>query len=123
MWGTNFPQWIGGDMEFRFEISSFERTAGDEKKAWMQMLEDCGPAGAAEGMKLIGARKSGKGVCLYFSEIWGKDGKRSFSAEGCRICLPDLLGRSGAFHENRITFDAAAYGVQCIYLERESGNE
>lgn len=24
MWGTNFPQWIGGDMEFRFEISCFQ---------------------------------------------------------------------------------------------------
>lgn len=40
-----------------------------------------------------------------------------------RICLQDLLGRSGAFREDRITFDAAAYGVQCIYLEKESGNE
>lgn len=119
MWGTNFPQWIGGDMEFRFEISCFERKAGDEKKTWMEMLEE---SECTEGMKLIGARKSGKGFCLYFSEIWGKGGERTFSAPGYRLRLQDLFGRLGTFHENRITFEAAAYGVQCIYLERELRN-
>ena len=85
----------------------------------MEMLEE---SESAEGMKLIGARKSGKGFCLYFSEIWGKGGERTFSAQGYRICLQDLFGRFGTFHENKITFDAAAYGVQCIYLERELRN-
>lgn len=126
MWGTNFPQWIGGDMEFRFEISCFDRKDADETKEWMKMLENCEksvPAaentGFPEGMKLIGTRKYGKGFCLYFAEIWGRNGERTFTAKGCRICLHDLMGRSGKLYHETISFDAAAYGVQCFYLERE----
>lgn len=131
MWGTNFPQWIGGNLEFRFEITFFDRKDTDGAKAWMEMLEtseNCGKTEGnvgnnenirfPEGMKLIGARKAGKGSCLYFSDVWGKNGRRFFSAKGYRICRQDLMGRPGSFYKDEITFDAASYGVECFYLEK-----
>lgn len=72
-----------------------------------------------EGMKLIGARKCGKGLCLYFSEIWGENSDRTLVAKGYRICLRDFMGRMGEFHKGEITFHGAAYGVQCFYMECE----
>lgn len=136
MWGTNFPQWIGGDLEFRFELACFDTKEAEGEKAWMEMLEGCecperterdvqnkGKIWFPEGMKLIGARKCGEGFCLYFSELWGRNGSRTLWAEGFRVCLQDFMGRRGQFCEDEISFEAVSYGVQCFYLERMQESE
>lgn len=130
MWGTNFPQWMGGNMAFRFEISSFKRNPAEEEKELMEMLQSCidnvivikdirkeDNICFPEGMKFLGARKFAQGICLYFSELWGKEETKTISAKGFWICPLNLRGQpEGKMKRDNIQISSVPYGMQAIYL-------
>ncbi|MCI3923741.1 glycosyl hydrolase-related protein [Paenibacillus sp. TRM 82003] len=93
-WGTNFPQWLGGDYRFRYRFVPFAGEAGQAAVA-QQALHRLAPLRggfAVDGVQLAGAPS----ICdwLYIPE--GMEVlclKQAEEGEGWILRLHDLLGR------------------------------
>lgn len=129
MWGTNFPQWLGGDMSFHFSLSGV-RT--EEEKGLMQLLGMTRDAvritendfrepmiRLPEGMKLIGVQTDQESILVQLADLSGETSERCFTVKGCLITPVDLYGRAeGETVQESCVFKAAAYGVQNFCLKR-----
>ena len=104
MWGTNFPQWTGGDFTFRFRLQGFapEQT---QKDIPAECLKHTGGVAVMdtslpetdlrfpEHMKLIGAEKLDENRrILTFLELKGKETREMIQAKGWEITECDLNG-------------------------------
>lgn len=129
MWGTNFPQWMGGSLRYSFVLEGLLR----EEEKELSVRLDRSPEGVRlmrrslgtlplklpEGMRLIGVDPEERGMLVQLAETAGVSSARTLTAAGCRITPVDLYGRvQGETEEDRYTFDAAAFGVQAFLLER-----
>lgn len=129
MWGTNFPQWTGGDMAFSFALSGMRR---DTEAELLQKL-DCvselvqvtenrfGKLDLAlpKQMRLIGVDPFEEGMQIQLADLSGIASQRSLTAKGCLITPVDLYGRAQAEpSRDSCEFEAAACGVQSFYLKK-----
>lgn len=129
MWGTNFPQWTGGNLHFSFSLSGMKRDGESGLAQRLNCTPDMvrvtknhfGKLGVAlpRQMRLIGADPAEKGMLLQLAELSGEASPRCLAVKGCRITPVDLYGRAqGESAEERYEFDAAAFGVQSFLIEK-----
>lgn len=127
MWGTNFPQWIGGDFCFQFILSGLQNqdellqlltTTQEAVCVTHNFISECGIR-LPEDMQLIGIDPVGDEIFVQLSDISGRSSDRSFQAEGCDITPVDLYGRTqGDTTADMCRFSAAAYGIQNFRLKK-----
>ena len=129
MWGTNFPQRMGGDLHYSFVLEGLSREeetelsdrlnrSPEEVRLTKKSLGSL-PMKLPAGMRLIGTDPTEKGMLLQLSETFGTSSARTLAAAGCRITPVDLYGRAqGESREEEYTFEAAAFGVQAFLLEK-----
>lgn len=147
MWGTNFPQWTGGDMSFQFGLSGIcageERelagllgltpdavriTGNDFKEPMIKLPEQMKLIGirpAVSGQSVTGGQSGAdvqtaeEGILVQLADLSGEAGERCLTAKGCLITPVDLYGRAQAeTAADSCVFEAAAYGVQNFCLKR-----
>ena len=140
MWGTNFPQWTGGDFTFRFRLQGFvpEQT---QKDIPAECLKHTGGVAVMdtplpetglrfpEHMKLIGAEKLDENRrILTFQELEGKKEREMIRAKGWEIAECDLNGTPmEAGYKNlcgeTCVFTSVAYGISSFLFVRKDGKE
>lgn len=132
MWGTNFPQWTGGDMSFHFSLSGVSRESEAELLQYLTWTPDTvsvtrnhlsqARVRLPENMRLIGVEPGENGICIQLADISGQSSDRSLTAEGCLITPVDLYGRpQKETAEGECVFRAAAWGVENFRLQRIEG--
>ncbi len=115
-WGTNFPQWTGGDFKFRFRLLAHK---GDWKQAeiWKHAFESVTPVctGFTGGT-------CHKGLPVRFEWIKEPDGMEIMTvkpAENNQGMIIRLREVSGGKHLVRLTFERPITGADfCDLLER-----
>lgn len=128
MWGTNFPQWIGGDFTFDFTLFGYE--AGDESAVYGRALS------LTRGARALAIAPAESGLALpdgvqvsqYLAQPDGSALLRLrdtalqsrtavLRAPGRRILPVDLRGTPcGEETENEISFDLPAFGIRSFIL-------
>jgi len=129
MWGTNFPQWIGGDFEYRFILFGYE---ADQESNIMeraaQLVEGvelthhqlekefgCFP----EQMQLINARQTNNGLVIRLKHLSGTECQRTLCLKGQTITPVDLHNRIiGEVSDEEYKFLAKPYGIHSFLLTR-----
>ena len=129
MWGTNFPQWIGGDFSFRFTLFGFEgeeRPHLLEKAAALRLgVETTGRSVGEclvelpEHMQLINVRQHGAGLVVRFKDLLGKAETRRLEARGFAITPVDLNNQVlGETYKDTVEFAAKPYGICSFLLQK-----
>lgn len=132
MWGTNFPQWMGGDFSFRFSLSGITRKDADKLAVmWEDSLDSVAVLSDAEGaettdltlpenMKLIGVKALDQGIVLTFLDLMGEKSERTLRVGGFCLTPCGLFGEpQGEDKAEEYTFEAQPFGQQSFYLERQ----
>ncbi len=120
MWGTNFPQWIGGDLRFRFILRGFA-PAEAVQPGGSGTYGVSGTPGRAmpADMKLLFARKREGGILLTLQELSGRGSERTLRAKGYQIAETTLFGEAkGKRGKDSLTFEARPYALHSFYLCR-----
>jgi hypothetical protein len=127
MWGTNFPQWIGGDFCYRFvlfgfdkseEVSIMERAAALQEGIEITnntLDKDFGTF--PEHMQLINTRIEGENLILRFRELLGENSLRKLRVNNYKITPVNLNNKiigEGTIHEHE--FPVNAYGIYSFVL-------
>ncbi len=127
MWGTNFPQWLGGDLCFRYVLFGFKKDEGGFNLERASMLK----AGAEltsntlmkdncrlpEHMQLINARKEQEGIILRFKDLRGEASLRKLVIENHTITPVDIYNRTaGESKQNEYDFPIKPYGIYSFLL-------
>ena len=129
MWGTNFPQWIEGDLSYRFILFGYEKSMSsslNEKAAMLQEgieitgnhLENSDNK-LPRHMQLINVRETEDGTVLRFKDLLGQQAIRKFEAPGFNITSIDLHNRKidkGTVDE--IEFPVRPYGIYSFLISR-----
>ncbi|NLK28494.1 MAG: hypothetical protein GX306_09170 [Clostridiales bacterium] len=126
MWGTNFPQWIGGDFSFRFVLFGYEKAENHtllEKAAQLQEgIEVTGHHFESrmevlpEHMQLINVRKISNGIVLRFKDLAGENALRKLQIKGYSITPINLMNEKiGEEVRDEIAFQTNPYGI-CSFL-------
>ena len=133
MWGTNFPQWIGGSFSYRYIIRSYDtdqeakllETAGMRSAGVMQADEPLPPLFIAipKGMELLNMKAEGSGFLLITRDVSGTESFEYLSLPGFRISETDYYGRcTGDDSENRLGFVRKRYGLHLFFIEKRDMN-
>lgn len=129
MWGTNFPQWIGGDFQYRFMLFGFDKNEAAnvmERAAQLRqgveithnkLEKDFGSF--PEHMQLINTRKEKDGIILRFRDLSGKDSSRSIKINDHYITPIDLRNNvvEKSYHEE-CCFRAQPYGIYSFIVTK-----
>lgn len=97
MWGTNFPQWIEGDMTFTFDVLGLPVQDAARLYSEAEALLD-GEAGivspftAPEPLRICGARPLETGMLLHVQNLSGEACKAAPHAQGFALTPCDLYG-------------------------------
>jgi alpha-mannosidase len=117
-WGTNFPQWIGGELRYRFRLLPH---AGDWRsgEVWKAAAE------AMEPPQVFGGEfpEAGEFPPLVRNDLEGMSVvafKRAEDKSGYVLRLRDLLGLSRAVP---VELDARVTGVEAVDLLEREGRE
>ena len=129
MWGTNFPQWIGGDLSYRFVLFGYDKEESHillERAAQLQGgIEITGNCfekqdeTLPEHMQLINVRKFNQGLVLRFKDLMGEIALRKLRIKGYLITPIDLNNekmKEGARDE--ITFQVHPYGIYSFLVQK-----
>lgn len=101
MWGTNFPQWIEGDMSFEFDVFAENANAAGKAYGRAAALAE-NPDGAempampfalTEGLRFASVFAGQDAVILHVHNCEGVCSEGILSADGWRFTEVDLLGR------------------------------
>ncbi len=127
MWGTNFPQWLGGDMSFRYILFGYEAIHEDEVPERSAMLkegieltgnrltEEC--VRFPEHMQLINVRETKDGMIVRMKELSGRPGVGTLRVDGFGIEPVDLMNRTaGKITEGVCDFETRPYGIYSFRL-------
>lgn len=131
MWGTNFPQWIGGSFQYRFILFGFEQTEAAnvmERAAQLRqgveithntLEKEFGSF--PEHMQLINMRKENGGIILRFRDLSGKDSSRRLKVNGYNITPINLrnIATEKSYHED-YSFMARPYGIYSFLVTKDS---
>lgn len=130
MWGTNFPQWIGGDLCYRYVLFGYDKDQeafNSEKAAMLKEGIEVTAGGLfkdsfvpPEHMQLINVRKEKEGIVLRFRDLLGIEDSRRLTAENYTVTPVDLYNR--AVGEPKITeynFRVSPYGIYSFLLTKK----
>jgi len=131
MWGTNFPQWIGGNLQYRFILFGFEadKAANVMERAaelrmgvettYNKLEKDFGIF--PEHMQLINVRKAKDGIILRFRDLSGENATRRLKVNGCYITpinLRNIAVDKSCFEE--CEFNVQPYGIYSFLASKDS---
>ena len=122
MWGTNFPQWIEGDLRFRYTLwggTCAQAEDAPARAASVCLGETDALAGIPEDLSLVHTHLEDGTLYLLLRNYSSAAGPR-------RICLPgtilretDLLRRPrGEACRDELEIMVRPYGLHCIALKR-----
>ena len=131
MWGTNFPQWIGGDFTYRFLLFGYKQ---EEEKA---LMERC--AYVTEGievtelsvnpnsrlklpehMQLMNIKREGKGYFIWLRDVEGAEADCTLELPGYRITPVDYyMRRTAESREEKLSFLKKPFGIASFYIEQQ----
>ena len=128
MWGTNFPQWIEGDMAFEFDVFAEEPDAVGRAYARACALAE-NPNGEApiaipfalsEGLRLTGVYPEEESVVLHVQNLEATRQSGAITASGWQFAEEDLLGRrQGGEWENAVETEFAPYDLRVFRAKRK----
>lgn len=106
MWGTNFPQWIEGDMTFAFDVLGLpaEDAARLYGRAEAVLDEEAGivsPFAMEEPLRICGARPCGADMLLHVQNLSGNSCGEPPQTEGWTLVPADLYGEPLSMEEGR----------------------
>ena len=127
MWGTNFPQWIEGDMAFEFDV--FAGDAGSVGSAYLQACELAeNPDGAeaiqspfelSRGLYATSLTREGSALLLRVHSCEASAMSARIVGDGWRFTEVDLLGRDlGGMWENAVETEFAPYALRTFRAEK-----
>ncbi len=125
MWGTNFPQWIGGNLRYRFVLHSGSQQDAANASAWAATV--CGgavetlPEGVMlpQGMELLHTQKENDRVYITLRDLIGTADARRLCVPGADIQPVDLLHcQSGKAQRDQYAFRARPYGIHVFALNK-----
>ncbi len=129
MWGTNFPQWIGGDLCYRYILYGFRKDQETDNLERAVMLQegvevtsckldkDC--LALPEHMQLINVREEMGGLIIRFKEVSGRSETRKLRVDGYDIVPVDLNNNVlGDEMPELLEFEAKPYGIHSFLLKR-----
>ncbi|MBQ7777635.1 MAG: DUF5054 domain-containing protein [Oscillibacter sp.] len=129
MWGTNFPQWIGGDLKWDFTLFGYEGACGGSVMDRALALERgvrCLPVGGAsaglsipEGMQILTMKPVDGKWSLVLRDTAMTEREAVLAASGWDITQVDLRGRRlDEKSWERKTFSAVPFGIYAFELEK-----
>lgn len=115
MWGTNFPQWIGGNFRYRFVLQSNV----PDPQAWAAELCRGETTAIPEGMELLSTRVKNSTVYVILRDLTGKAEERKLGVNGFEICSMDLLHNPTLdWNQGSIVFQTRPYGIHVFALRK-----
>ena len=132
MWGTNFPQWQGGDFSFRYILRSFDAKEEARLLEYAGLLvEGLQPVDhpmpewdltLPDGMELLNLKKEGQSYLLILRDVLGTESLETIRMPGFRLCETDYYGRqSGQFREDSLEFLKRSYGLHIFRVSQSNG--
>ena len=128
MWGTNFPQWIEGDMAFEFDVFAEEPDAVGRAYARACALAEnpngevpiAIPFALSEGLHLTGVYPEKESVVLHVQNLEATRQSGAITAPGWQFAEEDLLGRrQGGEWENAVETEFAPYDLRIFRAKRK----
>ena len=129
MWGTNFPQWVGGDLCYRYVLFGFKKdqeTSIMERAAALKegieltgnkLVKEFGKF--PEHMQLINARKEHNGIVLRFRDLAGENARRKIQVNNYSITPVDLNNIvTGESTKEGYDFEVKPYGIYSFLLSK-----
>lgn len=122
MWGTNFPQWIEGNLRFRFTL--WGGTAGQAADAPARAASVClGTAepmpGVPDDLSLVHTQQENGTLFILLRNYSGASVPRWIRMPGAVLREVDLLRRlRGDPRRDELEIAMRPYGLHCIALER-----
>ena len=122
MWGTNFPQWIEGDLRFRFTL--WGGTAAQAADAPARAVSVClGAAepvpGVPDDLSLVHTQQENGTLYILLRNYSGASGSRRIRMPGAVLREVDLLRRPrGDPRRDELEIAMRPYGLHCIALGR-----
>lgn len=129
MWGTNFPQWIGGDLSFRFVIEGYkveQRKKIYEKSELLQsgILLTRMPVNRLElklptNMELLNWKKKNDGSEIFVTrDLSGEESLESIVLKGYNLTEVDGYERKiGENSKNSLNFKRKRFGLHIFRAE------
>lgn len=129
MWGTNFPQWIGGDLQWRFTLFGYtgacdgavmgRALALDRGARYLPTCPGVGVLDIPAGMQVLQLRPEAGQWLLYLRDTAMEGRQCQLAAPGWMVGPVDLLGRpAGEPAAERAVFSAAPFGLYGFRLSR-----
>lgn len=116
MWGTNFPQWIGGNLRYRFVL----RGNAEAPQAWAAKLCRGDTAGVPEGMELLRTRTEDDIVYITLRDLSGNAEPRQLRMRDAEIREVDLLRNPiTAWKRESLTFPVRPWGTHVFAIKRK----
>lgn len=129
MWGTNFPQWIGGSFRYRFILRGCTPQEARESVAWADEMTAGAPGKLPEGvklpegMRLVMTRAGEDGLYLTLRDVRGTADTREICVPGARMREADLFCRpAGAERADSLPIRVRPYGIHVIALRPGEGS-
>ena len=129
MWGTNFPQWISGDMSFTLDlwdevpgsVTQAYLKASALAEAWDDPEERTLPFQLTGPVRVAGIRKTGNRFFILLHSCSGVETGASLEMPGMRLRRCDLLGNPAdeIQWKDQLTMKFAPYELQAWLLEAE----
>lgn len=123
MWGTNFPQWIGGNLRYRFVLRGASRDEAANASAWAAKIAcpetETLPESVTlpQGMELLHTCLEGESVYITLRDLLGVSEERKLCVPGRKIQRTDLLHRdAGTACRDTCAFQVRPYGIHVFRI-------
>lgn len=115
MWGTNFPQWIGGSLRYRFTL----RSGVPNAQEWAASLCRGGTSCIPEGMELLHTQVKQGVLYITLRDLTGVKEIRKLQIPGAWIRETDIYHRQSAkAQEGCMDFAVRPYGIHIFALTK-----
>ena len=125
MWGTNFPQWIGGSFRYRFVLRGCTEQEAESAYEWAARISgkavDILPGNVTlpQGMELVHMELEDNVLYVMLRDLTGISEMRQIYVEGAEIASVDLLHRpAGETGSGCMSFGVRPYGIHVFALQR-----
>ena len=108
MWGTNFPQWIGGNFTYRFVLRGCTGEEAANGAVWASELTRGKTPGIPAGMELTYAGEEAGVFFAALRDLTGEARDSVFTLPGADLTPVDLCHRP----QGHTTADSAAFSVR-----------
>ena len=126
MWGTNFPQWIGGSFRYRFLLRSASAEEAAKAPAWAAKVCADQPMGAPENctipeeMELLSCRRGRDAIFIGLRDLAGRDRAAMLRLPGYRIQEVNLLHEpKSPAGQDECTFPVRPWGMHLFAIQKE----